>query len=172
MPRGNKITTKGGQKLTRKLEGAGARVRHVNAKSYNLNREGARNENQSYTAGGRLSQAYDPNTKQFTKGATSTKSGRLAVEGSTNTKGARTWTFTNRDMEGNLISQAGRSQTSDRRQREYDVKKGLNNISPKVIQAWKDNGMLREVEGGGFAGDGVVIRQKPDGTYSMGLTTG
>ena len=154
------------------MKNAGVRVKQVKAKTLNLSKEGARNENQSYTAGGRLSQAYDPDTKQFTKGATSTKSGKLAVEGSTNTKGAKTWTFTDRDMEGNLIRQAGRSQTSDRRQREYDVKKGLNNISPKVIQAWKDNGMLREVEGSGFAGDGAVIRQKPDGTYSMGLTTG
>ena len=159
------------RKLVKKMQDAGVKVRQVKAPVLNLDRVGARNENQSYSAGGGRSQAYDPDTKKFTKTASSTKKGLLSVEGSNNTKGAKTWTFTDRDMEGNLIRQAGRSQLSDRRQREYDVKKGLNNISPKVIQAWKDNGMLVEVKGS-FKGNGTEIRQKPDGTYSMGLTTG
>ena len=166
-----RTTLERAKKLVKKMKDAGVKVRQVKATTLNFDKVGARNTNQSYSAGGGRSQAYDPETKQFTKTASSTKSGKLAVEGSNNTKGAKTWTMTNRDMEGNLISQSGRSQLSSRRQREYDVKKGLNNISPKVIEAWKENGMLREVEGG-FKGDGVVIRQKPDGTYSMGLTTG
>lgn len=170
MPRA-KSTTKGGQALTSKLERAGKKVKHVNAKTRVIGRD-TLNANQSYTSDGRLSQAYNQDTKQFEKGTTSTKAGLMAVEGSKNTKGAKTWTYTNRDMEGNLISQSGRSQLSDRRQREYDTRKGLNNISPKVIQRWLETGIAKEVEGEMIGANGNVIRQKPDGTFSMGLTTG
>lgn len=130
------------------------------------------NPYESFTAKGRPSQEYDTETKQFTKAASSTKNGLMSVEGSNNTKGAKTWTFTDRDMDGNLIRQSGRSQLSDRRQRNYDVRNGLNNISPKVIEAWEKSGMLIRVKEGYANGLGNIIRQKPDGTYSMGLTTG
>ena len=166
------ITMARARKLVKKMQDAGVKVRQVKAPVLNLDRMGARNANQSYSAGGGRNQAYDPDTKQFTKAASSTKNGLLSVEGSNNTKGAKTWTFTNRDMEGNLISQAGRSQLSDRRQRSYDVRNGLNNISPKVVQAWIDNGMAKIVRGRLENGRGNIIRQKPDGTFSMGLTTG
>lgn len=102
--------------------------------------------------------------------ATSSRNGRLSVNG--RTAGGNTWTFTNRDMDGNLISQSGRKTTSSRRQRDYDVRSGMNNISPRVIQAWLDNGLARVVDGNMVGEGGQVIRQRADGTYSMGLSVG
>ena len=48
----------------------------------------------------------------------------------------------------------------------------MNNISPRVIQAWLDNGMARVVDGRMVGEGGTVIRQKADGNYSMGLSVG
>ena len=54
----------------------------------------------------------------------------------------------------------------------YDVRKGMNNISPRVIQAWLDNGLARVVDGNMVGSNGNVIRQMANGNYSMGLATG
>lgn len=125
MPRNKKSVNKAGQALEAKLKGANSKVRlkHLNAKGVKF-ADGARNANQSRTSGGALTQGYDPNTKQFTRGTTSTRSGRMAEEGSTRA-GGTTWTFTQKDENGNTIRQSGRSMTATRRQRYYDVRRGL-----------------------------------------------
>lgn len=102
---------------------------------------------------------------------TSTPDGKLSANGR-NTTGALTHTYTNRDMEGNLVSQSGRSRIATRAQRNYDTRAGMNNISPRVIQAWLDNGMARVVNGRMEDAGGNVIRQKRDGNYTMGLSVG
>ena len=88
------------------------------------------------------------------------------------TQGGSTWTYTNRDMEGNLVSQSGRNKVATRRQREYDTRKGMNNISPRVIDAWVRSGLARVVDGAMVGPNDHVITQKADGNYTMGLTTG
>lgn len=101
---------------------------------------------------------------------TSSRNGRLSTNGR-NADGS-TWTYTNRDMEGNLVSQSGRKQIATRRQRDYDTRVGMNNISPKVIERWKQLGMVREVDGRLVGDNGNVIRQQADGTYSWGMSAG
>ena len=66
-------------------------------------------------------------------GYTSSKRGRMSTDGSR--AGGNTWTFTPKNDDGSsvlkkdgTIRQSGRSQISNRNQRMYDVKKGLNNI--------------------------------------------
>lgn len=110
------------------------------------------------------------NNGQQIQTVTRTRNGRMSNDG--RKAGGSTWTFTNRDMEGNLVSQSGRKTLSNRRQRDYDVRKGMNNISPRVVEAWLRNGMARVVDGRMEGGDGNVIRQNADGTYSMGLSVG
>ena len=110
---------------------------------------------------------------------TRTPSGQMSVNGR-NTKGASTWTFTPKNDDGTPVinertgqaRQSGRSQIANRRQRDYDVRKGMNNISPRVIQAWLDNGLARVVDGNMVGSNGNVIRQMANGNYSMGLATG
>ena len=165
-------TIKGAQEFIRKAKGAGVKIKQLKAKKYNPGKEGARNANQSYTAGGRQSQAYNKDTKEFEKTASSTKAGLMSVEGSNNTKGAKTWTMTEKDDNGNTVRQSGRSQVASRGQREYDVKKGLNNISQKVIDAWLENGMARLVDGRLVGNGGNVITRNANGSYSMGLSMG
>lgn len=101
---------------------------------------------------------------------TRSKNGAMSVDG--RKAGGSTWTYTNRDMEGNFVRQSGRSKISNRRQRDYDTRTGMNNISPRVIEAWLRTGMAREVDGNLVGSNGNVIRQKADGNYSMGLATG
>ena len=101
---------------------------------------------------------------------TRTASGRLSADG--RRANGSTWTYTNRDMDGNFVSQSGRNRISTRRQRDYDTRAGMNNISPRVIQAWLDNGMARMVDGNLVGDGGMVIRQKANGNYSMGLSAG
>lgn len=101
---------------------------------------------------------------------TRSRNGAMSTNG--RTAGGSTWTYTNRDMDGNFVRQSGRSSIATRRQRNYDTRVGLNNISPRVIQAWLDNGLAREVDGRLVGEGGNVIRQKADGTYSMGLSVG
>lgn len=110
------------------------------------------------------------NSGQQIQTITRTRSGKMSADG--RRAGGNTWTFTNRDMDGNLVSQSGRKTLSNRRQRDYDVRVGMNNISPRVIQAWLDNGMARVVDGRLEGSGGNVIRQNADGTYSMGLSAG
>lgn len=106
------------------------------------------------------------NVRTYTKSAT----GKLSTDGKK--ANGSTWTFTNRDMDGNLVSQSGRKTIANRRQRDYDVRTGMNNISPRVIQAWLDNGLARMVDGRLEGSGGNVIRQNADGTFSMGLSAG
>lgn len=110
------------------------------------------------------------NNRQNVQTVTRSRDGRMSVNG--RTAGGSTWTFTDRDMDGNLVSQSGRKTVSNRRQRDYDVRKGMNNISPRVVQAWIDKGLARVVDGRMVGEGGQVIRQQADGTYSMGLSVG
>lgn len=177
--KGRRYVSKQAESLADKQKKAGVKVAHNKVKAAGPGRN-TLNRNQAYTSDGTLSQGYNKDTKQFEKTATSTRSGLLAVEGSNSTKGARTWTFTPKNDDGSPIinektgkaRQSGRSQTATRTQRTYDTKAGLNNISPKVVQAWLDNGMAREVEGGGLDVGGNIIYRKSNGNYSMGLSNG
>lgn len=54
---------------------------------------------------------------------TSSARGRMSVDG--HTAGGSTWTFTQKDDNGNKIRQSGRSQIATRRQRYYDIRVGL-----------------------------------------------
>jgi len=109
---------------------------------------------------------------------TKTKTGLMSVDGKK--AGGSTWTYTPKNDDGSPVinektgeaRQSGRSEVSTRRQRDYDTRKGMNNISPRVIQAWLDNGMARMVNGNVVGSNGNVIRQLPNGNFSMGLTTG
>ena len=101
---------------------------------------------------------------------TRSKNGAMSVDG--RKAGGSTWTYTNRDMEGNFVGQSGRNKLATRRQREYDTRKGMNNISPRVIEAWLRTGLAREVDGNLVGQGGNVIRQTANGNYSMGLATG
>ena len=107
----------------KKMEGSGVKVRHYKEKTF-TNRDLGRNRNQAYTSNGTNNQGYDRDTKQFTKTTSSSARGRMAVEGSTRA-GGNTWTFTQKDDNGNTVRQSGRSQTATRRQRYYDVRVGL-----------------------------------------------
>lgn len=145
-----------------------------------------RGQNAAYTSGARTAQplinsrGYQLselqgqqqawNNGQQIQTVTRTRNGLMSADG--RKAGGNTWTFTNRDMEGNLVSQSGRKTLSNRRQRDYDVRKGMNNISPRVVEAWLRNGMARVVDGRMEGDGGNVIRQNADGTYSMGLSVG
>lgn len=106
--------------------------------------------------------------------------GRMSINGK-NTAGAKTWTMTPKNDDGSPVinsktgapRQSGRSQIADRAQRRYDVRAGMNNITPKAMQAMIDSGLVRVVQGGGLEGaGGNVIRQKRNGNYTMGLSNG
>ena len=139
-----------------------------------------RTANAAFTAGARSVDTSQDNAKAMRRNweernkvdvYTKTSNGLLSANGR-NTKDAKTWTFTDRDMEGNFKRQSGRSKMADRRQRDYDVKSGMNNISPRVVEAWLRTGLARAVNGRLVGDGGNVIRQRADGTYSMGLSTG
>ena len=136
--------------------GAKTAQQFKNSKGYNI----------SEAEGMRRAWENGENVSTYTK----TRSGKMSVDGKK--AGGDTWTYTNRDMKGNLVSQSGRNKLSTRRQRDYDTRKGMNNISPRVIQAWLDNGMARMVDGNMVGSNGNIIRQLPNGNFSMGLTTG
>jgi hypothetical protein len=105
---------------------------------------------------------------------TRSKNGAMSADG--RKAGGSTWTYTDRDMEGNFQRQSGRSQIANRRQRDYDTRSGMNNISPRTVERWRQLGWVRDVNGS-LQGDGtnvrgITIHQKADGNYSMGLATG
>ena len=105
---------------------------------------------------------------------TRSKNGAMSVDGKK--AGGSTWATTNRDMEGNFISQSGRKTIATRRQRDYDNRNAMNNISPRTVERWRQLGWVREVDGS-LHGDGtnvrgIAIHQKSDGNYSMGLAAG
>lgn len=153
-----------------------------------------RGQNAAYTAGARTAEpivdrrGYSTseadfyrqrwNDRQNVATVTRTASGRMSVNG--RTQGGSTWTMTPKNDDGSPVinektgkaRQSGRSKIATRRQREYDVRKGMNNISPRTIQAWLDNGMAQVVDGSMVGANGHVITRKADGNYSMGLATG
>lgn len=142
-------------------------------------RANGRGENSAFTSGSRSVDFSQDNAKAMqrlwennTSNAVYTRSlnGKLSADG--RKAGGNTWTYTNRDMDGNLVSQSGRKSLSTRRQRDYDTRVGMNNISPKVIERWLSTGIAREVNGNLVGGDGTVIRRKADGNYTMGLSAG
>ena len=149
----------------------------------------------AYTGGARTAQQYkrrglynmselDTQREAWSKRTnvqtyTHTPSGKLSVNGR-NTNNAYTNTFTPKNDDGSPMlnekgeaRQTGRSEKANRRQRDYDVRAGLNNITPKAMEAMIRTGQVRVVEGGGLqGGDGNVIRQKKNGNYTMGLSVG
>ena len=121
-------------------------------------------------------QAWDRGERVVTY--TSTPGGRLSMNGR-NTNGVKTNTYTPKNDDGSPVigksgevRQSGRTSRATRSQRSYDTRAGMNNISPRVIQAWLDNGMARMVDGNMVGEGGMVIRQKANGNYSMGLSVG
>lgn len=82
---------------------------------------GARAIDQNSDTAGAMREAWRENRNVQTY--TRTKNGRLS-DGN-GAKNAKTWTQTNRDMDGNLVSQSGRKTMSTRSQRAYDVRKGF-----------------------------------------------
>ena len=142
-------------------------------------RANGRGSNAAYTAGARSVDYNQDNatamrnaweTGQNVQTYTRSRNGQMSADG--RRAGGSTWTYTNRDMDGNLVRQSGRSKIANRRQRDYDTRVGMNNISPRVIQRWLETGLAREVNGTLRGSGGMVIRQKADGSYSMGLATG
>lgn len=127
------------------------------ARSVNFDRDNVPSMRQAWNSG--------ENIGTYTR----TSRGRLSANGK-DTRGALTHTQTNRDMNGNLISQSGRSKLANRRQRDYDVRQGFNNISPKVIETWRRMGLIDETGNG--TGAGGTLRINADGTGSLGLAAG
>lgn len=56
----------------------------------------------------------------------SSRNGRMSVNG--RTAGGSTWTFTQRGADGALVRQSGRNRIATRRQRYYDVRRGLGMV--------------------------------------------
>jgi len=177
---GRRFINKTYESLADKQKKAGVTVSHNKAKS-SAPGKNTLNRNQVRTADGVLSQGYNTETKQFEKTTSRTKSGLMAVEGSNSTKGAITWAMTPKNDDGTPVinektgqaRQSGRSRLANRSKRNYDVRAGLNNITPKALQAMIDAGEVRVVEGGGLqSADGIMLTQKKNGNYSMGLSNG
>ena len=146
-------------------------------------RNNGRGQNAAFTSGARSVDMSQDNaqamrraweSQQNVQAYTRTPSGRMSADG--RKAGGSTWTYTDRDIDGNLVRQSGRSRISNRRQRDYDTRVGMNNISARTVERWKQLGWVREVDGN-MVGDGqnvrgITIRQKADGNYSMGLSAG
>lgn len=128
-----------------------------------------------------MRQAWENRTNVATY--TSTRDGRLSVNGR-NTSGAVTNAMTPKNDDGSSVinprtgeaRQSGRSELANRRQRDYDNRKAMNNINPRVVERWRQLGWVRDVNGE-MVGDGqnvrgIAIHQKADGNYSMGLAAG
>lgn len=125
--------------------------------------------------------AWDTNSTVNTY--TTSKSGKLAIDGGKNVRDAATWAMTPKNDDGTPVlgksgkaRQSGRSMIANRRQRDYDNRRAMNNITARTVQRWRDLGWVRDVNGS-IVGDGenvrgIAIHQKADGNYSMGLTTG
>lgn len=126
MPRRSTDTIPSMQSYNNKMNAAGVRVKHQKVRKIKAGDVG-RSKNSAYTASAGNNQGYNKETKQFTKGTSRSKTGRMAVEGS-NRAGGNTWTFTQKDENGNTIRQSGRSSTATRRQRYYDVRVGLGMV--------------------------------------------
>ena len=151
----------------------------------------------SYTGGARTAEpvqdkrGYSTSERDFMRQAwnegrdvatmTRTRSGQMSANG--RTRGGLTWAMTPKNDDGSAVlnksgeaRQSGRSQLATTRQRDYDNRKAMNNITQRTVDAWKRLGWVREVNGN-MVGDGqnvrgITIHQKADGNYSMGLTTG
>ena len=165
-PRGRKTDPRTNS-LQEKLKQGGVKVKHYKEKQVNSSNLGS-NRNQAFTSNGRNNQGYDKETKQFTKASTSTRNGLLAVEGSTNTKGAKTHTMSYRDENGERKS--GRNgQLATRSQRMYDVKAGFNNMTEKVARTMLQYGQITQREYDKMFGPGGSAS---GGTASLGQSNG
>lgn len=125
MARRQKVTSAAGQKFRRALAEHNSPVkvkgRAVKARTAN---DIGKNRNGSWTSNGSLNQGYDRDKKQFTRTSGRSMYGRLAESGATNAASARTHTMSYRDENGERKSGRG-GQLASRRQRYYDVRKGL-----------------------------------------------
>ena len=148
----------------------------------------------SYTSGARTAEpvqdrrGYSTSEREFMRNAwnegrnvqtvTRNRQGLMSVDGKK--AGGSTWAMTPKNDDGTYVinpktgeaRQSGRSEVANRRQRDYDNRKAMNNITQRTIDAWKRLGWVREVDGNLVGQGGNIIRQKADGNYSMGLTTG
>ena len=102
-------------------------------------RENGRGQNSAFTGGARTAQTFTDErgnrisdvqgmslawqNRRNVATYTRSKSGAKSVNGQT--AGGSTWTFTNKDDNGNVISQSGRNRMATRRQRYYDIRVGL-----------------------------------------------
>ena len=146
-------------------------------------RANGRSANAAFTSGARSVDMSQDNAQAMREAwqnrqnvATYTRSKNGAMSADGRKAGGSTWTYTDRDMEGNFQRQSGRSQIASRRQRDYDTRSGMNNISARTVERWRQLGWVRDVNGS-LVGDGqnvrgITIHQKADGNYSMGLATG
>lgn len=124
--RKNTTTAASMQSYNEKMSRTGVKVKHLKARQPKANEVG-RSKNSAYTASAGNNQGYDSETKQFTRGTSRSATGRMAVEGSSRA-GGNTWTFTEKDENGNTIRQSGRSGIASRRKRYYDVRVGLGMV--------------------------------------------
>lgn len=110
--------------------------------SQNAQEVANRGMNAAFTQAHGVLEKGDDGKWSETRGYTRTRSGRMSANGK-NTKGALTWTFTEKDENGNTVRQSGRSRIASRRQREYDVRNAMNNDqrSPEAIQRLRDMGI-------------------------------
>ena len=153
------------------IDGRGGRIA-----SY---RSGASSVDPTADTAERMRRAWDRQERVQTY--TSTKGGAMSIDG--RKAGGTTWAMTPKNDDGSAVlnskgevRQSGRSQLANRRQRDYDNRKAMNNITAKTVEAWRRLGWVREVDGN-LVGDGsnvrgITIHQKGDGNYSMGLATG
>lgn len=68
-----------------------------------------------------MRQAWNSNSRVRTY--TQSVNGKMSTDG--RIAGGSTWTFTDKDADGNKLSQSGRNKLATRRQRYYDVRLGL-----------------------------------------------
>ena len=163
-----------------------------------LARANGRGANSAYTAGARTAEPFQDTAgnrvsrETFFSNAwshgrpvatvTRSKNGRMSING--RTVGGSTWTYTPKNDDGTPVinaktgeaRQSGRSTIANRRQRDYDTRVGMNNITARTVEKWRQLGWVREVDGS-LVGDGqnvrgIAIRQKEDGNYTMGLSVG
>lgn len=92
--------------------------------SQNAQQVANRGMNAAFTQGhGVLQKNAETGKWEEGRGYTSSATGKLSTDGKR--AGGSTWTFTQKDENGNTVRQSGRSKVATRRQRYYDVRVGM-----------------------------------------------
>ena len=133
-------------------------------------RANGRGGNSAFTGGARSANMANDNAaamrnawsnRESVQTYTRSRTGAMSVNGTT--AGGSTWTFSQRDDEGNKVRQSGRSQISDRQTRYRDVRSGFNNISNRALQAMLEAGQVSPEE---------LAGARRGSRNSLGLATG